>query len=37
MEAVAVLIASLRESKAPQPVASKSSNWLTAGRAEMLR
>jgi acetyl-CoA carboxylase, biotin carboxylase subunit len=36
-QAVAVLIASLREAKTPVPVASKSNAWLTMGRAEMMR
>ena len=36
-EAVAVLIASLRESEPQAPAPARSSAWLTAGRAEMMQ
>ncbi len=36
-EAVAVLIASLKEAKTPAPAPAKSSAWLAIGRAEMMR
>ena len=36
-EAVAVLVASLKQAKSPAPAPAKSSAWLAIGRAEMMR